>query len=175
MIDAKLADYANQAQSAPTPAEREQFAAAARDLQDYKNLAATYREFKPYQEAVAAAQPNRGAFTFRALARKARPGSNVESLGQDATEVLEGRPASRPGFRTLGGLGLDAGLALYGHPLAAGAALALPNALALRSAQRGLYGDTVLQKALAAAVRRNPQAAYSLGLAGRSAVNAEQQ
>src|SRR5579863_4353100 len=43
---------------------------------------------------------------------------------------------------------------------------------ATKTAQRLLYGDTAPQKAVAAGLWRNPQAAYSLGLAGRTAVGA---
>jgi hypothetical protein len=64
---------------------------------------------------------------------------------------------------------------LHGNPMSAIASQVVPNLLTTKVAQKLVYGDTATQKAVAAALRRNPQAAYSLGFAGRTAANAEAQ
>jgi hypothetical protein len=178
MVDDKLGQFAADAKNAAaTPEQQALSATAARDLQDYKKLSPAYKEFKPYQQAVDAASDARGDFNFRTLARNAGSGTANEKLGQDAADVLERTDAGSPNatswhaMRAIGGLGAGLGAAMYGHPVAAIAGQVVPNVLTTKVAQRLLYGDTAGQRALAMALRRNPQAAYSLGLGARTAGN----
>jgi hypothetical protein len=184
MIDSEIKKGSTALQSAdPALSAADQAAAATkvRDLQDYKNLASSYKEFKPYQDAVDAAQDKRGDFSFRTLARNSADGSANQRLGQDATEVLENTESGAPdaaswhGMRVLGGLGGAGAIAALSHPGAALATQVVPNVLSTKAAQKLLYGDTAAQKAVAAVLRNNPQAAYSLGFAGRTAANASRQ
>jgi hypothetical protein len=95
------------------------------------------------------------------LARNSADRSANQKLGQDATEVLENTES-----------GSSDAASWYGmrhHPVTALATQVVPNALSTKAAQKLLYGVTATQKAVAARLRNNPQAAYSLGMSAPTA------
>jgi hypothetical protein len=159
--------------------------AASGKVADLTNLQEAEAKTPSIQGQAAAAEtaiPNEGAYSMAQGAIKAPEGSANRRMFQKAYQVLDKEdpgsvsPAGRHLAHTVGGVGtLLGGIAHPGLLPAAGAGILGGNLLATRAAQRGLYGDSAAQKALADYIRRNPQAAYSLGQAGRTAVNASGQ
>lgn len=148
------------------------------DLENYKRLGDQWKEFAPLKQAIENNPATRGRPGFAEIANNADP--TAENLGraQDAVEVFGEspggvNPAGRHALNV--GQGLIAasagGAAVLGHP-AGLAFLSGANLAATKSAQKALYGDTAMQRALANYLRNNPMSAYMIGGAGRSAVNA---
>jgi hypothetical protein len=184
IVDDAVTDHQQIASTSKNPNVVAQAKEVVNNLQNYQRLGDAWKETAPWTEAAEKAGDQRGAFNFSTIAKNAEPTSVNRSLAQDATQVLQHEdpggvnPAGRHAAHVLGRVGSGLGAATIlgmGHPLGAAALIGVPNMLASKVVQKGLYGDLGAQQALARAIRQNPQKAYSLGLAGRSAVNAERQ
>lgn len=148
--------------------------ANAADLQRYQELAEPMSNFKQVSQAVEAAKAQGGRFSPGQLATAADPSGTIAHLGQTANQVM-GTPAAQASSegRILaylsGGYGAFHGLAPGALTLTAGA-----NALATKTAQRIVMGDTAAQKAMSAMLAKHPEMARRvqtvLRLTGSSAI-----
>lgn len=137
-------------------------------LTDYRSNAPNYENFRPVNEAVQAAKPNKGDYPFGSVARRANDMTDSQSMDQDAKAILGQKPAqiSQAG-RIVGYSAIPTAVHLFG-PMSSAAILGGGNALATKATQRGLYGDTMLQTL----IQRNPKLAASLGYTVRDAITA---
>jgi hypothetical protein len=133
-------------------------------LKAYDALKEPYSNFKMVRRAALAAKPNQGKFTMNQLARASGEGSEMLHLAQTAGKVLKKNPESTRAGRMMNNMILGTSFAL--NPVLATAAVAGGHALMSPTVQRGLLGNTGVQKALASALRRH---ATKLRGAGRFA------
>jgi hypothetical protein len=165
-----------------SPADKASASETVRDLKNYQRLGGQYKEMAPVAEASEAYPAQRGAFPPGAVAKRAASGTRAQSIDQDMVDVFgEDAGSATPAGRHLLhvvpealGAGVAGGLASHGNLLGLGL-IGAGNLAATKTFQKGLYGDTSAQQALAAALRGHPDAAYQLGLAGRSGIDASRQ
>lgn len=158
--------------------DQESARVTANDLENFQRLGPAQEEGSAVVRTANANKPNRGELKWAKLANEAPDGSQLQDLGQTAHSVLENEspgsvnPAGRHALHTAEGITSGAALtgAALGHtvgiPLIAGANLA-----ATKTAQKGLYGDLGVQRALADAMRSNPRATRLTGALMRQGVS----
>lgn len=142
-------------------------------LNSYKANAPNYENFQALDKAVnsPAALANSGAFRPGGVAAKANDFTDMQGMDQSFKAVF-GKSAVQPSASArVAGYPVVLGATGYlGHLPGLAAILGGGNALATKSAQRALYGDTALQQTIETLIKTNPKLAASLGYAGRSAV-----
>jgi hypothetical protein len=153
--------------------------AGTRDLRMYKAANQQYPELEAIRKAAISAKRNMGNFTPGQLAASAPLGTHNKTLADISTQVL-GQSASGTNkyLRSVSpwmfsaGLGatvMGGGLSLPGAAAVVGGG----NALASRTAQKFLYGDTATQMKIAEFLRKNPKFAAEVGAAMRRAATTE--
>lgn len=150
-------------------------APVVRDLENFQKLGPAYAQGNAVASTAEGNIANRGQLKFGKLAENAPANTPLRSMAQDAHDVLENEspggvnPAGRHAA-ALAGTALPIA-AFTGHLPAAAAVLGAGNLAATKSVQKGLYGDTAVQQALARALRKNPNAAHLTSYALRQGVN----
>lgn len=145
------------------------------DLKKYLELTPAYRAFVPVRRAAQNARPTEGRFKFSQLADASAKSPEQQVLGQLGHSVLDKSPVSGGLVgKILAGVGFGgAGFGAFLDPVSTGLAIAGGNTLASKPAQRLLLGDTKFQRALAEALRKNPELKRKLGSLARAGVVSE--
>lgn len=142
-------------------------------LTSYKANAPNYENFQALNAAVnsPAAIASSGAFRPGGVAAKANDFTDIQGMDQSFKAVF-GKSAVQPSASArVAGYPIVLGATGYlGHLPGVAAILGGGNALATKSAQRALYGDTALQRTMQMLADRNPAVAKALGYTARSAV-----
>lgn len=144
-------------------------------LTSYKANAPNYENFRPLNEAVNApgALSASGSFRPGAVAGKANPFTDMQGMDQSFKAVFGQKAVSPSAAARVAGYPITSGAAYYlGHFPAVAALLAGGNALATKTAQKGLYNG-VLGKTMAKFIKDNPGVAEMLGYTGRSAITSD--
>lgn len=145
-------------------------------LASYKGNAPNYENFRALNEAVNSpgALSNSGAFRPGGVAGKANDFTDIQGMDQSFKSVF-GKSAVQPSASArVAGYPLVLGATGYlGHLPGLAAILSGGNALATKTAQRALYGDTALQSTLSELASKNPKLAAMLGYGARSAVTSD--
>lgn len=145
-------------------------------LSAYKENAPNYENFRALEAAVntPGALSSSGAFRPGSVAGKANDFTDIQGMDQSFKSVF-GKPVVAPAStaRVAAYPAVAATSAYLGHLPALMALTGGANALATKSVQRGLYGDTTLQNAMKELAIRNPKLAASLGYTLRSAVTSD--
>jgi hypothetical protein len=147
------------------------------DLQNFKKLQEHYGESNAILSTSEGNIPNKGSLSgqWGKLAKAAPNDSQVQRMAQDAHEVF-GQSAGGvdPAGRHVLNLAKEftgPGVAGFvGGPAAAVGSLGVANLLATKAAQRGLYGDTAAQQAVARLLRKNPTATNLAAFGARQGV-----
>lgn len=129
------------------------------DLDTYQHLAEPFKSFKSLNGAIEAAKANKGRFTPAQLARSSEDPSPLLHLGTTANEVLGPKVS---GASSAGKLAVYAagGYSSFAHGGLPAAAITLgANALATKTVQRAVMGDTAAQKALSKMIDQHPNMA----------------
>jgi hypothetical protein len=147
------------------------------DLKNFKQLQSNYGESNAILSTVEGNVPNKGSLRgqWGKLAKAAPDGSQMQGLAQDAHEVFgESAGGVDPAGRHLMNVAKESvgpGAAFVaGGPGAALGALGAANILARPGTQRFLYGDTDMQRAIASALHKNPNAAHLADFATRQGI-----
>lgn len=147
------------------------------DLQNFKRLQEHYGESNAILSTSEGNVANKGTLAgqWGRLAKAAPDDSQVQRMAQDAHEVFgESAGGVDPAGRHVLNLAKETvgpGLAGFvGGPAAALGSVGLANALATKTFQRGLYGDTDTQRFIANLLRKNPNAAHLADFATRQGV-----
>lgn len=142
-------------------------------LAAYKGNAPNYENFQALNKAVnsPSALGNSGAFRPGGVAAKANDFTDIQGMDQSFKSVF-GKSAVQPSASArVAGYPVVLGATGYlGHLPGLAAILGGGNALATKSVQKGLYGDTALQQTIKTLIETNPKLAAALGYTGRSAV-----
>lgn len=143
------------------------------DLARYQGLSDPYSALMDVSKAAKAAQSSGGDFTARQLAAKAKPGTPLADLAQNAQATLGQAPVGTltPRIGRVGAL-LEAPFhlpALAAHLPAVAGTIAGGNALATQTAQRFMMGDTAAQKAIQALLAAHPESAVAVQTVLRNA------
>lgn len=163
-----------------SPKDQESARLVANDLENFQKLGPAYASGNAFASTAESNIANRGEINFGKLASNSPPTSPMRSLAQDAHEVLEREsaggvnPAGRHFLHTAGLATAPLAVAALGHPGIAAMAIGGGNLLATKGVQKGLYGDTATQQAIARMLRANPQLAHQAGFAAtRGALDAQ--
>jgi len=132
------------------------------DLTKYQELDEPMKNFQQVSRAIEAAKANAGSFTPQQLAQHADPEGTMFHLATTANRVL-GEPLEKPStLARVATLGATGTYGLFAHGLSAAAAgpamavIAGGNALATKTAQRVVMGDTVAQQAIQKMLEEHP-------------------
>lgn len=137
-------------------------------LTAYKANAPNYENFRPLNEAVNAWDKKTGKFPFGTVAPKANDFTTIQGMDQNAFDVLGGKPAQINQAGRILTYPIIATAARLGGLAATGGTLLGATGLATKSFQKGLYGDTALQKTMQHIIETNPKLAAALGYTARS-------
>jgi hypothetical protein len=144
-------------------------------LTAYKQNAPNYENFQALEKAVNSpgALSNSGSFRPGQVAGKANDFTDIQGMDQSLKAVF-GKPAVQPSASArVAGYPLVGSLAALGHVPAMATIVGGGNAMATKTFQKGLYGDTALQKTLQALIDKNPMTANALGYGLRSAATSD--
>lgn len=145
-------------------------------LAAYKVNAPNYENFAPLEAAVntPGALSTSGSFRPGAVAGKANAFTDMQGMDQSFKSVF-GKSAVQPtAAARVAGYPIVTGASAYlGHLPGVAAVLGGGNLLATKTAQKALYGDTILQKTMQALIAKHPEMAEALGYAGRSALTTQ--
>lgn len=144
-------------------------------LAAYKGNAPNYENFRALEAAVntPGALSNSGAFRPGSVAGKANDFTDIQGMDQSFKSVFGKSPVQPSASARVAGYPVVAAAGAFGHVPAIASILGVGNALATKTAQRGLYGDTTLQNAMKELAKRNPKLAASLGYAVRNAATSD--
>lgn len=145
-------------------------------LAAYKSNAPNYENFQALESAVntPGALSNSGAFRPGTVAGKANDFTDIQGMDQSFKSVFGKSPVQPSASARVAGYPVVLGATGYlGHLPGVAAILAGGNALATKTVQKSLYGDTALQSALSELAKRNPKLAASLGYTLRSAATSD--
>lgn len=145
------------------------------DLQKYQELTPAYRAFTPLEKSVKAAAGKGGKFNFSTLARNSGRSPEQSIIGELGSEVLD-KPAASSTLtgKVLANLGMaGAGFGAFMSVPATLAAIGGGHALASKTAQKAMLGDTAMQRAMVEALRKHPELARMTGSAIRNSVVSE--
>lgn len=141
------------------------------DLARYQELTPAYRAYIPFGKSAEANADKEGRFLFRTLANKAKNSPEQQHLGQLGAATLD-KPATSSSLvgKILGGAATGgAGIGAFMAPLATASVIGGGRALASKSVQKALMGDTKIQKMIAEILRKNPTLARRVGQFGKNA------
>lgn len=145
-------------------------------LSAYKSNAPNYENFQALEKAVntPGALSNSGAFRPGSVAGKANAFTDMQGMDQSFKSVF-GKSAVQPSASArVAGYPVVLGATGYlGHLPGLAAILGGGNALASKVVQKGLYGDTILQKTMSKLMEENPQLAATLGYGARNAITSD--
>lgn len=143
-------------------------------LTAYKTNAPNYENFAPLEKAVKTAAASSGRFRPGGVAKGANDFTDIQGMDQNFKEVFGKSPVQPSAAARVAGYPVVLGATGYlGHLPGLAAILGGGNALATKSVQKALYGDTALQGAMKELAKRNPKLAAALGYAARSAVTSD--
>lgn len=142
-------------------------------LTAYKSNAPNFENFQALNAAVnsPAALANSGAFRPGGVAAKANDFTDIQGMDQSFKKVF-GKSAVQPSASArVAGYPVVLGATGYlGHLPGLAAVLGGGNALTTKAAQRGLYGDTALQRTIEKLMEKYPRTATATGYGLRTAI-----